>query len=138
MNDQSLSEILEERGWLTLNQFVSYVKEVEPIKALSYPAMLRYVDKGLLKAEKVGGQRRISKDCIEHYLKYGTEKPYEDPNDSNENGAEPTTSESMGEVGQSTPSIPAIGKDFIPESFTISSIPEKLRPVVPPPPDDDD
>lgn len=135
------SQILEEQGWLTLNQFVQYLKDEHSIKSLSYPAILRYVEKGILEATKVGGQRRITKECIDHYLKYGVEVPYVPP-------ADPSPF-SDGEETQMSPSIPPRNTIIEPENqnpttivgpgLVIPEIPTSRvkRPNIPPPPDED-
>lgn len=141
------SQVLEEKGWLSLNQFVQYLKDEHPIKSLSYPAILRYVEKGVLEATKVGGQRRISKECIEHYVKYGVEVPYV-PQTTLANNSGKGTQMSSSPTSSSDPSYPEKiipeenlqPKTVLPGGLVIPDIPESRvkRPKVPNPPSDDD
>jgi hypothetical protein len=68
------AEFLEEKGYLTINQLVEYLKEHYPLKALSYPALRRQVGK-TLHGEQAGGQLRITKDSILRYVGKGGASP---------------------------------------------------------------
>jgi hypothetical protein len=69
----ALELILEQRGFLTANQLCTLLDEKYPAVRVSYPTLMRYLDKGYLKFIKVGGQHRVERRSILHYLKFGTQ-----------------------------------------------------------------
>jgi hypothetical protein len=72
MKGISLQDFLDTRGYLTINQLVKYLQEYHPLRAVSYPTLKRFFDKGYFTYTRVGGQNRIEKESIERYCKYGT------------------------------------------------------------------
>lgn len=75
----TLQTLLDTKGYLTINQLVHYLKEFHPLKSVSYPALQRYAQQGYLECDKLGGQYRVSKASIEHYIEHGTSKLYKPP-----------------------------------------------------------
>lgn len=55
----SPADHLRDRGYLTINGFVEYLKLCYPLYGVSYPTAKRYVERGRLQAVIVGGQTRI-------------------------------------------------------------------------------
>jgi len=71
----SPAERLEEKGFLTVSGLVEYLKTYHPMISVSYPTMMSYIKKGYFKYIRVGGQYRIFKESIDHYVMYGTGRP---------------------------------------------------------------
>jgi len=69
------AERLEEKGFLTVSGLVEYLKTYHPMISVSYPTMMSYIKKGYFKYIKVGGQYRVFKESIDHYVMYGTGRP---------------------------------------------------------------
>jgi len=69
------AERLEEKGFLTVSGLVEYLKTYHPMISVSYPTMMSYIKKGYFKYIRVGGQYRIFKESIDHYVMYGTGRP---------------------------------------------------------------
>lgn len=67
------AQFLEERGFLTINQLVQYLREEHPERSVSFPTIQRYIEKGYFRCTKVGGQYRIERPEIEHFIQHGTE-----------------------------------------------------------------
>lgn len=81
---------LKERGYLTVAGTVMYLAEHHPSKAVSYPTLKRYIAKGYLKYVKVGGQYRLTKESIDHYVEHGTD-PIDTSNGIGEEAQMPPT-----------------------------------------------
>ena len=62
---------LTRHGWLSLNGFVKYLKENHPQHQVSYPTVLRMVDKGFLRVVTVGQTKRVYREEITRYLAEG-------------------------------------------------------------------
>lgn len=67
----SLTAELELNGYLSLNKFVRFLKDVAPHASASYPTMLRYVRQGKLRAIPVGSQLRIPRTEVERWMREG-------------------------------------------------------------------
>lgn len=67
------AKFLEERGYLTIGSLVTYLGQYHPTKAVSYPTLKRFIDKGYFAYVKVGGQYRLTKESIDFYVKHGTD-----------------------------------------------------------------
>jgi hypothetical protein len=66
-------ELLEQRGFLTPNQFCTLLqKDRYRLVRVSYPTLRRYIVQGYFVPLRVGGQDRLSRRDILHYLKNGT------------------------------------------------------------------
>lgn len=79
---------LSERGYLTISSMVLYLAEHHPTKAVSYPTLKRYIEKGYLRYVKVGGQYRLTKESIDHFVQYGTDPTPIDPDGEKVEGAQ--------------------------------------------------
>ena len=62
---------LQRTGYLTLTKFVEYLRENHIGMYVSYPTALRLVHEGKIKARKVGGQYRITREEIERWVEHG-------------------------------------------------------------------
>lgn len=71
----SWAEEIHDKGYLSANKFVKFLKETCPEKAISYPTLLRMVDKGAIKVTRVGQVLRIDKFEISRYIAEGNRPP---------------------------------------------------------------
>lgn len=69
--DQDTKELLDETGYLTVHEFARHLKEYHPDVAVSFPVVYRMIEKGQLKATKVGSHNRIRAAEIARYVKEG-------------------------------------------------------------------
>jgi len=67
----SIVRKLETSGYLSLNQFVKYIKVNAPEASISYPTALRLVKLGKIQARMVGGTYRIGKAEIVRWVSEG-------------------------------------------------------------------
>lgn len=67
----SLHRKLETQGYLSLNQFVKYLKEYQPQAAMSYPTALKLVAERKLRARIVGSQNRITYEEAQRWVAEG-------------------------------------------------------------------
>jgi len=77
MANGDLEDFLYERGYFTINQMVSYLATSHPSKSVSFPTLKRYLLKGFIRYDQVGGQYRIPKTSVDQYVRYGTAPPPE-------------------------------------------------------------
>ncbi len=69
----SLQDLLDRQGFLTINALVKYLKQYHPDKAVTYPTIQRWTERGILQYYKYGGQYRVKKESIDKLVKYGTD-----------------------------------------------------------------
>lgn len=62
---------LETAGYLSLNQFVSYLQQYQPHAAVSYPTAVKLVRDGKIKANRIGNQWRILRREVERWVSEG-------------------------------------------------------------------
>lgn len=80
--DSLKAEELDRKGYLTLNGLAIYLRECHPHRSVSYLTLQRYKDRGYIRTTQIGGQYRVSKEEIEHYLEHGTRNGGEGENPS--------------------------------------------------------
>lgn len=73
MPREPILDFLRRKGYLTINQFQTLLREDYPRLSVTFPTIKRWIEKGHFKAIQVGGQYRIDGKAIWHYLKYGTD-----------------------------------------------------------------
>lgn len=67
----SLRHKLEREGYLSLNQFVKYLRLYYPEASVRYPTALRMVKQGKIEANRYGSIWRITRKEIERYAREG-------------------------------------------------------------------
>lgn len=67
----SLDQELDDKGYLTLNKFVKYMKDFYPASAVSYPTAKRMIEAGKIRAQVRGSQLRILKSEVERWVAEG-------------------------------------------------------------------
>lgn len=67
----SIIRKLETSGYLSLAQFVDYLKLNAPEASVSYPTALKLVNSGKIQGRKVGGVCRIGRREIERWVSEG-------------------------------------------------------------------
>ena len=67
----SLERKLERDGYLSLNQFVKYLKLYAPAASMSYPTARRLIQDGKLRAIKQGQQYRVRIDEAKRWIAEG-------------------------------------------------------------------
>lgn len=67
----SLERKLERDGYLSLNQFVKYLKDYHPEAGMSYPTARRLIHDGKLRAIKQGNQYRVRRAEVERWVAEG-------------------------------------------------------------------
>lgn len=67
----SLERKLERDGYLSLNQFVKYLREYAPQASMSYPTARRMILDGHLRAIKQGQQYRVRRAEVERWVAEG-------------------------------------------------------------------
>lgn len=84
---KTLTYQLESRGYLSLNQFVKYLKENHPKASVSYPTALKLVEARKLKAVKFGSQYRVYEEEVERWVAEGNwERKFSSPYPSYDGG----------------------------------------------------
>lgn len=71
----SSADKLGKRGWLSLNEFVKYLKAEHPDHYVSYPTALSMVREGKIRALTVGSTYRIYQEEVTRYLREGNFDP---------------------------------------------------------------
>lgn len=66
-------DFLNQKGFVTVNQLVQYLKLAHPKKSVSFPTIMRYIGKGYFKCTRVGGQLRVEPPEIVWFVKHGTD-----------------------------------------------------------------
>ena len=66
-----LRQQLEQDGFLSLNQFVQYLKLYAPEAAIAYPTARRMVESGNLQVQRWGAQYRVRRVEIERWIAEG-------------------------------------------------------------------
>jgi hypothetical protein len=61
------AQFLAEYGYLSVNALVRYLANYAPLKAVSYPTLRRYIDRGDFEVVEVGGRYRVLKNSIDAY-----------------------------------------------------------------------
>lgn len=70
---------LADKGFLTANGLVEYLREIKSIKSVSYPTMKRMIESGKIKVDHVGAQMRIPREEIERFLEEGNREEGDKP-----------------------------------------------------------
>ena len=66
-----LRQQLEQDGYLSLNQFVTYLKLYAPEAAIAYPTARRLAESGKLQTQRTGSIYRIRRVEIERWIAEG-------------------------------------------------------------------
>ena len=67
----SLDHEFYTKGYLSLQKFTKWLKQYHPIMQVSYPTARSMIDKGTLKALRVGKMHRISHAEGQRYIAHG-------------------------------------------------------------------
>lgn len=67
----SLNKELEDKGYLTLNKFVAYLREFAPEASISYPTAMRLVHDGKIDANRIGNNWRICRAEVKRWVEIG-------------------------------------------------------------------